>query len=132
MDTNIIIDLIVDRKPFSKYALAIFSLAEKKKIQLFVSSHSIATTYYILTKFLEEKELKKILYDLLDFVQVVQIDADMLRQGLKSKHKDFEDVLQMLCAYSIGNIDCIVTRNLKDFKDSEILVLPPEKVLDAI
>ena len=46
-DTNIIVDLIADRRPFSKYAIEIFSRAEQKDIELFTSSHSIATTYWL-------------------------------------------------------------------------------------
>ena len=50
VDTNIIVDLIADRKPFSKFAIDLFSKAENKKIRLFTSSHSIATTHYLLKK----------------------------------------------------------------------------------
>lgn len=50
VDTNIIVDLIADRRPFSKYAIELFSKAEEGKIQLFASSHSIATTHYLLKK----------------------------------------------------------------------------------
>jgi len=45
VDTNILLDLLADRKPFSKHAVDIFNAAEQEKIQLFTSSHSIATTY---------------------------------------------------------------------------------------
>jgi predicted nucleic acid-binding protein len=44
VDTNIIIDLIADRQPFSRYAIEIFTAAEQKKIKIFASSHSIATS----------------------------------------------------------------------------------------
>ena len=52
IDTNILVDLIADRIPFSKYAIEIFNNAERKKIKLFTSSHSIATTHYLLKKYL--------------------------------------------------------------------------------
>ena len=51
LDTNIIVDLIADRKPFSKFSIEIFKKAEENKIKLFTSSHSIATTHYLLKKF---------------------------------------------------------------------------------
>ena len=132
VDTNIIVDLIADRKPFSKFAIDIFSKAEENKIELYTSSHSIATTHYLLKKYIEEKELRNVLYNLLDFVQVIQVDADIIKKGLKSKHKDFEDALQMLCAYSIENMDCIVTRNIKDFRDCEILVFSPDELVNKL
>lgn len=128
LDTNIIVDLIADRKPFSKYSIEIFKKAEEKKIKLFTSSHSIATTHSLLKKYLEEKILRDVLYNLLDYVTVVAVDTDVLKKGLRSKHKDFEDSIQILCASTIEKIDCIVTRNTKDFRDSEILVLTPDEL----
>ena len=128
LDTNIIVDLIADRKPFSKYSIEIFKKAEEKKIKLFTSSHSIATTHYLLKKYLEEKILRDVLYNLLDYVTVIAVDTDVLKKGLRSKHKDFEDSIQILCASTVEKIDCIVTRNTKDFRDSEILVLTPDEL----
>ena len=98
LDTNILVDLIADRKPFSKQAIEIFKSTEKNKAQLYTSSHSIATTHYLLKK------------------------------GLRSNHKDFEDAVQILCASSIKGINFIVTRNTKDFKTSEISILTPDEM----
>lgn len=128
LDTNIIVDLIADRRPFSKFAIEIFNNAEEKKIKIFTSSHSIATTHYLLKKYLDEKTLREVLYNLIDYLTVIPVDIDVLKKGLRSKHKDFEDAIQILCASSIEKIDCIVTRNTKDFKDSEILVLTPDEL----
>lgn len=127
LDTNIIVDLIADRKPFSKFAIEIFQLAEENKLQIFTSSHSIATTHYLLKKYLDEKSLREVLYNLLDFITIIAVDSDIIKKGLRSNHKDFEDALQILCASSIENINCIVTRNVKDFKGSEILFLSPDE-----
>lgn len=128
VDTNILVDLIADRRPFSKFAIQLFSKAEEKKIKLYTSSHSIATTHYLLKKYLDEKDLREILINILDYLNIVAIDLDVLKKGLKSKHKDFEDALQIISAYSIEKIDCIVTRNIKDFKESEISVLSPDEL----
>ena len=105
LDTNIIVDLIADRRPFSKYAIEIFNKAEEKKIEIFTSSHSIATTHYLLKKYLDEKPLREVLYNLLDYLTVVPVDIDVLKKGLRSKHKDFEDAIQISCASSIEKID---------------------------
>jgi len=129
VDTNILVDLIADRRPFSKFAIQIFSKAEERKIKLYTSSHSIATTHYLLKKYIDEKELREILYNILDYLNIVAIDQDVIKKGLKSKHKDFEDALQIISAYSIANLDCIVTRNIKDFKGSEIPVLTPDELI---
>jgi len=128
VDTNIIVDLIADRKPFSKFAIDLFNKAESKQIKLFASSHSIATTYYVLKKFVSEKGLRETLYSLCDLITIVAMDDTALKKGLLSKHKDFEDALQIICASSIDKLDCIVTRNIKDFKDSGVPVLSPDEL----
>ena len=132
IDTNIIIDLLADRRPYSKFAIALFAKAESKKIKLYASSHSFATTYYLLKKHIEEKNLRLILLGLLEYINIIPIDTHIIKRGLKSKHKDFEDALQILSAMSIDKMDCIVTRDLKDFKDSEIPVFSPEGILNEI
>ncbi len=132
IDTNIIIDLLADRKPHSKFAIALFEVAESKKITLYTSSHSIATSYYLLKKVTDEKKLRLVLLGLLDFVKIIPIDEHILKRGLKSKHKDFEDGLQILSAVSVESMDCIVTRNLKDFKESDIPVFSPDSVMKGM
>ncbi len=128
LDTNILVDLIADRKPFSKFSIEIFHKAEINKFKLFTSSHSIATTHCLLKKHLEEKNLREVLLSLFDYLTVIPVDTDTLKKALRSKHKDFEDAIQIVCASSIEKIDCIVTRNIKDFKESEILVLSPDEL----
>ncbi len=128
VDTNVIVDLVADRKPFSQFAVVLFQNAENKKVKLFTSSHSIATTHYLLKKYVGEKELRNILYELLNFVTVIPVNVDTLKKGLRSKHKDFEDAIQIICAASIEKIDCIVTRNIKDFRGSEIPIFAPDEL----
>ena len=132
IDTNILVDLIADRKPFSKYAIEIFNLAESKKIRLYTSSHSIATTYYLLKKFIDDKSLRALLLGLFEFISVIPVDEQVLSKGLRSKQKNFEDAIQLYCAITIEKIDCIVTRNIKDFKGVEIPVLAPDEVISKL
>jgi len=132
LDTNILIDLLTDRPPFSKFAIEIFDLAERKEVKLFTSSHSYATTYYLLKKYVGEKELRELLYSLLDFIDLISIDTSIIKKSLLSNRKDFEDAIQIFAANSIADIDFIVTRNLKDFKDAGITVLPPDEVIQFL
>ncbi len=132
VDTNILVDLIADRKPFSKYAIEIFNTAETKKIKLFTSSHSLATTYYLLKKYVDDKTLREVLLGLIEYVTIIPVDSAILTKGLRSKHKDFEDSIQIFCATTIEKIDCIVTRNVKDFKGSELPILAPEELCAKI
>jgi predicted nucleic acid-binding protein len=132
LDTNIIVDLIADRPPFSKYAIELFSMAEDKKVKLFTSSHSLATTHYLLKKYIEEKALREILHNLLEYITIIPVDVDILKKSLNSKHKDFEDAIQIYCAAEVSGIDYIVTRNIKDFKHSEIITLPPNEIISKL
>lgn len=129
VDTNILIDLLADRAPFSNSAIEIFHLASKKKVSLFTSTHSIATTHYLLKKYIKEQELREILYSLLDYIDLVSIDLSIIKKSLLSNHKDFEDAVQIFAAHSVRNLDFIVTRNVRDFKKAEIAVLPPDELL---
>jgi predicted nucleic acid-binding protein len=132
LDTNIIIDLLAERQPFYKYAVEIFKKAHTGDVKLFTSSHSIATSHYLLKKHVEEKELRTILLDVLEFVSIISVDEEVMKNSLRSNYKDFEDAVQILCANSIENMDFIVTRNIKDFKNSPVLVLPPHLAFDKI
>lgn len=128
LDTNLIVDLIADRKPFSKCAIEIFQMAEANELLLFTSSHSIATTHYLFKKYLGEAALREVLLHLLDFVTVIAVDTSILKKGLRSARKDFEDSIQILSVSSVAGMDYIVTRNIRDFKGSEIPVLAPEEL----
>lgn len=132
VDTNILIDLLADRPPFSKFAIAIFDLAEKKKVKLYTSSHSYATTHYLLKKHLEEAALRNLLFALLNLIDIIPVDLNIIKRSLLSDHKDFEDAIQIFAAGAIPDIDFIVTRNIKDFKDSGIPVLPPDELLNYL
>jgi predicted nucleic acid-binding protein len=128
VDTNIIIDLISDRKPFSKSAITIFKMAEDERIRLFTSSHSLATCHYLLKKYTDEKSLREILLKLMEYLTVIAVDENILKSGLRSIHKDFEDSIQIFCAATIPNIEGIITRNTKDFKDGHVPALTPDDV----
>lgn len=132
VDTNILIDLLADRPPFSKFAIAIFERAEREKVKLYTSSHSYATTHYLLKKYIDEKVLRTLLLSLLDFIEVIPVDLSIIKKSLLSKHKDFEDAIQIFAANSVDQLDFIVTRNLKDFKEAGVAVLPPDEVLKYI
>ena len=132
VDTNILIDLLADRQPFSKFAIEIFSLAQNNKVKLFTSSHSYAIAHYLLKKYMSEADLRKALISLLDFIELVPIDTTIIKKSLLSKHKDFEDAIQIFAASAVDRVDFIVTRNLKDFKDAGITVLPPDELLNHL
>lgn len=126
IDTNIIIDLLGNREPFSKFAVTIFSGAEQKRWKLYTSSHAIATAYYLLKHYGTERELRRTLLALLDLVEVIAVDETVIRRGLHGAQPDFEDAVQVECARKIRGVDYIITRNVRDFKKSPITIAAPD------
>ncbi|TRX22897.1 type II toxin-antitoxin system VapC family toxin [Flavobacterium franklandianum] len=132
LDTNILVDIVANRFPFSKNAISIFDYCQRHKITMYSSSHSIATMHYIAKRVVDEKELRSIIEDLLDTISIIAVTESILKKSLKSSHKDFEDAIQITAAQSINTMDCIITRDLKDFKFSEIKVFTPDEFLTKL
>lgn len=120
LDTNILIDFLSNRPPFTQESVQLFQLSENGKIQLFTSTHVIATAHYVLKKFVADIELRQTLSEISEILTVVDVTASALKTALKSSHKDFEDAIQIATAQEIKRLDYIITRNLKDFKTSTI------------
>ncbi len=131
LDTNVVMDLLGEREPYYASVAKIASLADKTRIQLVVSALTYSTIYYLLSRF-EDKELVK---EKIRKFKVIAETADLtdkiINQGLTSKFSDFEDALQY---YSAVKMDCsiLITRNGKDFKESEIPVLSPDEYLISL
>lgn len=132
IDTNVIIDFLADRRPFSKYAAILFQLAKEKKIEIFVSVISFNNTYYILRKVTSHKKALSLISEIEDYVGIQETNQKILRKAIKSGFNDFEDAIQYFSAIELGKIDIITTRDLKDFKKSEIPVLSPETTVKLL
>jgi len=128
IDTNILIDITADRKPFVQWAIKIFADANQGKWILYTSSASVLTTYYILEKYVGHKRAKETIRILLQRLSIQDIKKEQLLKGLISDFKDYEDAVQHECALTCQDIDYIVTRNKKDFKNSIIKVVSPEEL----
>ena len=129
IDTDVIVDFLTDRKPFSLELAKIFSLIDQKKIKGCVSSLSFSNLYYVLRKFGTHKKVISSLQDLSEMVDILKVDSDIVKSALTSDFKDFEDSIQYFAAQEQKKIDCIITRNIKDYKESSIPVMTPETFL---
>lgn len=128
VDTNVVLDLILGRKPFDLDALHIFSLAEAEKVKLLVSSDAITTIYYVVAKNKNEQVARQAIATLLDYVSLISFDERCVLQGLSFEFTDFEDALVSSVAIQAG-ARAIITRNIKDFKNSAIPVLSPKEFI---
>ena len=132
IDTNIFIDVLQDRIPFTDNSQAVIGLVTQKKIKGAVAAHSITNLWYILRKTHSDEERRNYLLSLFELFDVVSMDKNRLVAALeKSDFKDFEDCLQDECASDI-NADYIITRNTKDFKGSMVKALTPEEFLENL
>ena len=132
LDTNIIVDTLADRQPFSKAGAKLFDYAENGKIKLFISALSYANIYYIIRKTCSHKEMLMTLKDLETLIETIDVTKQIISKSLHSDFKDFEDSIQYYTALSNKKINAIVTRNGKDFKKSDLAILTPEEALSII
>jgi predicted nucleic acid-binding protein len=132
LDTNVLIDFLADRKPFSEEAARLFNYSINKKVVIYVATVSYNNIYYILRQSCGHNRTIRILAELQEWTEAVNVSKDVVRKALKSEFKDFEDAIQYNCAKSIDKIDCIVTRDTKDFKTSSLPVLTPKEALSTI
>ncbi|MGA2298740.1 MAG: PIN domain-containing protein [FCB group bacterium] len=129
IDTDVILDFFFDRQPFSEHAAKIFSLCELKQIQGYITPVILSNVYYILKQTAKHEKVIEKLSQLLTITDILIIDKDVISRALLSKFKDFEDALQNYAAEKSGKINVILTRNTKDYKNSEIGVMTPENYL---
>lgn len=132
LDTNILIDFFADRKPFSIDAARLFNYSFKKKINIYISAVSYNNVYYILRQSLSHTETIKMLSELNEWTEIIDVSKEVIKKSLKSDFKDFEDAIQYNCAKSLSKIDFIVTRDTKDFKASSLPILTPKEALTLI
>ena len=130
VDTNVLIDFLADRKPFSESATIIFDLAVKKKVKLFISAISYNNLYYLMQR--ENKSHKKTiaLFALLsEDCSILDTTKAILQNAMQADFKDFEDAIQYYSAKSHNGIHAIITRNPKHFPLKDISILSPEEAI---
>jgi len=125
IDTDVIIDFLIDRKPYSREAAVIFTLIEQKKIKGYVSSLTFSNLYYVLRKIESHNKVKSKLESLSQIIGILKVEEQTIKDALASEFPDFEESIQYFCALGSKKIDVIITRNTKDYKKSDIPVMTP-------
>jgi predicted nucleic acid-binding protein len=132
IDTDVLIDFLTDREPFSKNAKELIQKAHDKKFIAFFAAHSITNIFYILRSIYTASERKQRLIDLCQSISVVGITAELIFNILvNNDFDDIEDCLQAECAKSV-NANYIVSRNISDYAHSEIPAILPEDLLKEL
>lgn len=128
-DTNIIIDVLLEREPFVENSYKVLSLCEEHRIDGFVSASSVTDIYYLVRKYTHSTDLAyKAVGKLLEIVKVCSVTNNDVLTAFQIRARDFEDCLVATCAKS-NRCDYIITRNKKDFEEFNVPALTPTEFL---
>lgn len=131
LDTNIVLDVLLDRTPFAQAATEIFGLVEQSKIEGYLCATTITTIDYLLSQALPRKESRETIRKLLEMFEIAPVNRPVIEEAYRSKIVDFEDaVLEQ--AGRLAGADAIVTRNTRDYQHSTLKALGPDELLSAI
>lgn len=132
VDTNIVIDLLARREPFYVEAAELFSLADKRHVELSISSLTIANTSYALLRQMDSNRAKSVLRKLRLILKVLPLDDKIIGLALNDESFSyFEDGLQYLTAIEYEQ-ELIITRNLKDFKNSKLPTMTAKQFIETL
>lgn len=130
IDTNVVLDIALNRKPFVEPAALLWRLAEQREITAFLSNTSITDIFYIINKHTGQEKARAFIADILDTFTLADIDADGFREALNEDMADFEDAVQYVTCIQ-NDCDALVTRNKTDFGNRPN-VLDPTELIERI
>jgi predicted nucleic acid-binding protein len=129
VDTNVVLDVLLNRSNFYTNSRAVFELAEKKHITGHISASSITDIFYIANKAIKDNE---IVYQAIERLAalffIVPVVESTITDALALRWKDFEDAVQFVVGEGLS-VDYIVTRNTQDFSSGNIPAVTPEQFL---
>ena len=131
IDTNVILDVLCNRKDFVDDSLKVFKYCEANQITGCISALSIPNIVYIMRKELDNERIKEILITLTSLFTVVDLRESDLIKAADLELFDYEDALQSVCA-TRTKANYIVTRNIKDFKNSIVPAIKPSELFERI
>jgi len=129
IDTDVLLDFLYEREPFSENSAEILNLCDLNKISGWLTPVILSNIYYILRKSYSHNEVIIKFQELLKILNVLSMNKDSVLLALNSEFTDFEDALQNYAAEYDGKINFVITRNIKDYKNSSLKVLTPNDFL---
>ena len=131
IDTDVIVDFLVDRKPYSREAAIIFSLIDQKKLKGYASSLTFNNLYYVLRKVEPHKKVLSKLDSISRMLTILNVGEQNVRDAIESGFPDFEDSIQYFCALDYKKVEVIIARNIKDYRNSRLPVMTPGDYLKS-
>ena len=130
-DTNVLLDILLEREPYIEVASKLFSLVDNGRIKGSICATAVTTAYYMTAKGLGSKRAHDQVRTLLSMFEVATVDGGVLQRALDSSFSDYEDSVVHEAANAAG-IGAIVTRNAQGFTRATIPVFEPHELLAAI
>lgn len=125
-DTNVVLDLLLDREPWSKTAAELFSKVESGSVEGHLSATTVTTIYYLATKSVGAAKARREVRKLLALCAVAPVNRPVLETALELDFADFEDAVLHEAARQVG-AEGIVTRDPGGFKTASLRILAPEE-----
>ncbi len=132
VDTNIILDLFLQREPYAGEAQEIMTKCAEREFVGYLAAHSIPNLFYILRKNYSQSERRRLIKNLCDIFYISDLSAKKVISAIENEEfTDFEDCLQEECAVE-AMADYIVTRNTDDYRSSRVKAVEPEEFLNLL
>ena len=129
IDTNVILDCLLDREPFVKEADEILKKCYDRKLIGYITAYTVPTIFYLLRKQFSTGERREMLFKLCGFMEIAGINKSHIIEAVTNERfDDLEDCLQTECAKAVG-AQYIVTRNTDDFAYASVPAITPEDFL---
>jgi len=129
LDTDVLIDLALDREPFAESAAALLDILEQRPGFGWIAWHTASSFFYLVAPERGRNGARRFLAGLTQFIGVAETTTESLRTATTLAMNDFEDAMQVAAATACG-ADIIVTRNLKDYRSSPIPAVSPDAALE--
>ena len=132
IDTCVIVDALQNREPFCKEARSIFMFCANRQFEGFLTAKAITDIYYLSHRQTHnDKASRDILTKLCTLFSLLDTTALDIRKAISAEIKDFEDAVMIETSLRSG-IDCIVTRNIKDYTNSQVTIYAPEEFIKIL
>ena len=131
VDTNVVLDVLLDRRPFAEAATQVFALVEESRIEGFLCATTVTTVDYLLGQALAPEKARDALKKLLDLFEIAPVNRPVLEQALRSGISDFEDAVLEQAGRLVA-ADAITTRNVRDFEKSTVTVYDPRELISTV
>ncbi len=131
LDTNVIIDIALDRDEFVANSIELLLLLNKLEYKTFITATTVTDIYYISKKQVGRDKTLNFLTKLFEHIKIAGVDASIILNALKSGIKDFEDSIQIETAKQ-NDINIVITRNKKDYENSNLNIYTPDEYINIL